>query len=260
MKPKNLEKINASFALQAPHFESDTANFTKEDYLNYTIASIGLDKKMNVLEAAAGTCVCGRSFAPLVQSVVCLDATLPMLQIGRQEAEKQHLNNITFVKGYAEELPFLDDSFDLVFSRLAFHHFADVSTAFSEMVRVLKPGGKLVLIDLTAPEETLRTTKDEIEMMRDPSHVKTLSQTELLALYQNDNFSIAKCETTKMPHNLENWLAFTRTPEDIRKKIRQRMQAELDGQAKTGFAPYLKDKDIYFDQNWCLLLGIKPAM
>ena len=46
-----------------------------------------------------------RSFAPLVQSVVCLDATPAMLQIGKQEAEKSHLNNMTFVKGYAEELP-----------------------------------------------------------------------------------------------------------------------------------------------------------
>ena len=79
-----------------------------------------------VLEVAAGTCACGRSFAPLVQTVVCLDATLPMLQIGKREATNSHLNNMVFVKGYAEELPFLDDSFDVVFSRLAFHHFIDI--------------------------------------------------------------------------------------------------------------------------------------
>ena len=57
-----------------------------------------------------------------------------MLRIGQQEADKEHLSNMVFVKGYAEELPFLDNSFDIVFSRLAFHHFTDVTAVFSEMV------------------------------------------------------------------------------------------------------------------------------
>ena len=65
---------------------------------------------------------------------ICLDATVPMLRIGQQEADKEHLSNMVFVKGYAEELPFLDNSFDIVFSRLAFHHFTDVTAVFSEMV------------------------------------------------------------------------------------------------------------------------------
>ena len=105
MKPANLEAIQHSFTMQAPNFESKTVNFSKEEYLNYTISRVAPKGQDSVLEVAAGTCACGRSFAPLVQSVVCLDATPSMLQIGKQEAEKSHLNNMTFVKGYAEELP-----------------------------------------------------------------------------------------------------------------------------------------------------------
>ena len=123
MKPENIEKINRSFEIQAPNFESKSVNFTKEEYLNYTISRVSPNGQDSVLEVAAGTCACGRSFSPLVQSVVCLDATPSMLQIGKQEAEKNHLNNMVFVKGYAEELPFLNDSFSIVFSRLAFHPF-----------------------------------------------------------------------------------------------------------------------------------------
>ena len=129
-----------------------------------------------VLEVAAGTCACGRAFAPLVQTVVCLDATAPMLQVGKKEAQESHLDNMVFVKGYAEELPFLDNSFDIVLSRLAFHHFTDTDNVFREMVRVLKPGGKLILIDMEAADEPLRKTEDEIETLRDPSHVKNLSR------------------------------------------------------------------------------------
>ena len=53
---------------------------------------------------AAGTCICGRNLAPLVNSVVCLDATPAMLKIGRDIAEKERLTNIQFVQGYAEAI------------------------------------------------------------------------------------------------------------------------------------------------------------
>lgn len=139
MKPSNLEAIQRSFEKQAVNFESKAVNFSKEEYLDYTLSCVQPDKSDALLEVAAGTCVCGRSFAPFVQKVVCLDATVPMLQIGKTEAKRCHLDNIVFIKGYAEELPFLDEDFDIVFSRLAFHHFPDINNAFSEMTRVLKP-------------------------------------------------------------------------------------------------------------------------
>ena len=79
---------------------------------------------------------------------------------------------LSLIHIYAERLPFLDDGFDIVISRLAFHHFANPKRCFSEMARVLKPGGKLVVIDMEAAEETLRAVEDEIETLRDPSHMR----------------------------------------------------------------------------------------
>lgn len=80
-------------------------------------------KTDHVLEVAAGTCICGRAFAPFVHEVICLDVTPAMLAVGKMQAEKQAYNNMMFVTGDAEELPFLDYSFDVVISRLAFHIF-----------------------------------------------------------------------------------------------------------------------------------------
>ena len=90
MKPENLEAVNRSFTIQAPNFERREVRFTKEEYLNFTLSCVAPSKEDTVLEVAAGTCVCGRSFAPYVQSVVCLDATLAMLQVGKQAAEAEH--------------------------------------------------------------------------------------------------------------------------------------------------------------------------
>lgn len=77
-----------------------------------------------VLEVAAGIYACGRALAPLAGNVVCLDMTPAMLSVGKAEAEKANFSNMTFVRGDAMELPFWDNSFDIVLSRLAFHLFS----------------------------------------------------------------------------------------------------------------------------------------
>ena len=258
MIPENLEILNRSFTVQAPNFDSKSFNFTKKEYLDYTVDAASPVRTDIVLEVAAGTCAYGRAFAPLVQTVVCLDATASMLQVGKKEAQESHLDNMVFVKGYAEELPFLDNSFDIVLSRLAFHHFTDTDSVFREMVRVLKPGGKLVLIDMEAADEPLRKTEDEIETLRDPSHVKNLSREEMLKLYYDNCLSVEKNEITEMQVHLSDWLELTKTAEPIRAKIIEKMENDIGGKEKTGFNPYQTEKDICFNQSWILTLGKKP--
>ncbi|ARQ45869.1 class I SAM-dependent methyltransferase [Oxalobacter formigenes] len=255
MKPTNIGAIHLSFGMQAEEFEKPGMNFSNRDYLDYCVRTIEPASTDSVLEVAAGTCACGRSLAPFAQTVTCLDTTPAMLEVGKKEAEKNRLNNMVFIKGQAEELPFPDSSFDIVISRLAFHHFPDTRLPFQEMTRVLKTGGKLVLIDMEAPEEPLRATRDKIESMRDPSHVKNLNQAELLKLFADQSLSIIKCEKTKIPVSLQNWLELTKTPDVTRTKIMNDMKSDMNGQAKTGFSPYLNENDIFFYQNWIMLIG-----
>ena len=113
------------------------------------------------------------------------------------------------------------------------------------------------MIDMEAADEPLRKTKDEIETLRDPSHVKNLSKAEMLSLFETHGLAVEKSETTEMPQRLENWLALTQTPATIHEKIRQRMQADITGHDKTGFSPYLKNNDIFFNHKWGLTIGRK---
>lgn len=257
MKSSNQAVIQKAFTQQASGFESSRMNFTKQDYLDYAISKISPSKSDSVLEVAAGTCICGRAIAPYTGSVTCLDLTPAMLSKGKTEAEKCGIPNISFVLGDAAELPFLDNSFDVVLSRLAFHHFPDVEQPFAEMVRVLKPGGRLVMIDLEAPEENLRHIEDEIEIMRDPSHVHNLSKAEMLRLYEKHGIFVKFCETVKMPMKLQNWMEHTQTPQDTQADIIARMKEDINGGAKTGFYPYQSNGEIQFDHRWVLIVGTK---
>ena len=259
MKSQNSTQIQEAFTQQAADFESRKMNFSKQDYLNYAIARVAPKSTDTLLEAAAGTCACGRAFAPHVRSVTCLDMTKAMLDVGKAAAEQAQLQNMTFTEGDVIELPFADDSFDIVFSRLAFHHFPEPEAPFSEMVRVLKPGGKLVMIDMAAAEESLRNSEDVLETLRDPSHVRNLSQAEMLSLYEKRGLAIDCCETVPMTVNLDNWMDHTATPSEAQALIRARMEADLAGGTPTGFYPYRREAAIMFDQRWVLIIGQKPV-
>ena len=258
-QPANIEKIHSSFSAQAKDFESERMNFSKQEYLDYTIRAIQARKTDALLDAAAGTGACGRSLSPLVASVVCLDATAAMLQQGRAMAEAGGLSNIRFVQGYVEQIPYPDAAFDIVITRLAFHHFPEMERPFMELHRVLKPGGKLVIIDMEAAEEDLRDREDRIETMRDPSHVKNRSRGEFAALYERYGYSVKKMEHTDIAVSLDAWMDLTQTPEKIRRQIAGLMEAELSGGERTGFSPRREGGALWFNQRWLLMLGVKGA-
>ena len=98
-------------------------------------------------------------------------------------------------------------------------------------------------------------TEDEIETLRDPSHVKNLSKNELLELFASRGLQVEQCETTEMQQRLKSWLALTKTPEPVQREITERMKSELAGKEKTGFSPYMENGEICFHQKWLLMIG-----
>ena len=69
----NAKAIQASFTRQAENFETKAMSFSKQEYLEHTVSCANPKKTETVLEVAAGTCVCGRSLAPLVQKMCIRD-------------------------------------------------------------------------------------------------------------------------------------------------------------------------------------------
>lgn len=257
MISSNAKRIQESFTEQAKNFETKSMNFTKQEYLEHMVSCVNPQNSNTVLEVAAGTCICGRSLAPFVKNVTCLDMTTAMLGVGKAEADKQGLCNINFVQGDAENLPFSDNSFDIVISRLAFHHFSNPKRCFSEMARVLKKGGKLVVIDMEATEEPLRNTEDEIETLRDPSHMRNLSKDEFTEMFRENHLTITTMDCTKISVSLSAWLALTNTPAEISADILKRLTDEIKGGYLTGFRPYRKKDEIYFNHRWLMMIGVK---
>jgi ubiquinone/menaquinone biosynthesis C-methylase UbiE len=123
------------------------------------------------------------AIAPHVRRVIATDITEPMLAAAAEFIRSRGASNVDFLLADAENLPFPPDAFDLATCRTAAHHFPDPARFVAEVVRVLRPGGLLLLQDQVTPED--RETAEWItafEKRRDPSHNRALSRSEWLAL------------------------------------------------------------------------------
>src|SRR5512132_96383 len=104
----------------------------------------GMRRYERSLEIGAGTGYFSLNMlqAGVVGDAVCTDISPRMLDALQANARRLELD-VTTVACDAEELPFEDDSFDLVFGHAVLHHLPDLDRAFGEFRRVLRPGGRL---------------------------------------------------------------------------------------------------------------------
>ena len=114
-----------------------TADFIYDRY-------VGSDKV--VLDLGAGTGIPGYHLAIRGANYIAGDASIEMLSVFKEFAEKADLNNVTFLVMNALNIPLPDDSIDVVTVRAVFHHIKDYKKVISEIRRILKPSGCLLLI------------------------------------------------------------------------------------------------------------------
>ena len=125
-----------------------------------------------LLDVATGTGNTALALAPLVLRVIGLDVASGMLDQARVRAQAENVENVEFITGSAEELPFPDAQFSLVVSRHAPHHFHDLDKFLREVRRVLKPQGRFVVADQISPSAQVMDWVDRWERTRDPSHFR----------------------------------------------------------------------------------------
>ena len=158
-KQDKSEDVQAMFASIAPTY----------DLLNRTL-SMGVDRlwrkeavalalahdPQRILDVATGTADFAielKQAAPRAE-VVGSDFVPEMLEIGREKVQARGLE-ITLEQGDALNLPYPDGSFDVVTCSFGFRNFADYARGFAEMWRVLRPGGRVVILEFPPPKKDL---------------------------------------------------------------------------------------------------------
>ncbi|WP_018948227.1 bifunctional demethylmenaquinone methyltransferase/2-methoxy-6-polyprenyl-1,4-benzoquinol methylase UbiE [Thioalkalivibrio sp. ALMg11] len=130
----------------------------------YTLERAGVRPSMKILDLAGGTGDLAGAFAPRVgpkgQIVVC-DINASMLEAGRDRMlDEGHVGNLEFVQADAEQLPYPDDHFDRVTIAFGLRNVTRKERALAEMRRVIKPGGRVLILEFSQPMAPLRPMYD----------------------------------------------------------------------------------------------------
>jgi arsenite methyltransferase len=97
-------------------------------------------------------------------SVTGLDMTPEMLRKARAAAAEMGATNVAFIEGEAESLPFEDESFDVVISNGVIDLISDKDAVFSEIHRVLRPGGRIQIADVTIQNPVSEKGRRKIDL------------------------------------------------------------------------------------------------
>ncbi|MBI3885571.1 MAG: class I SAM-dependent methyltransferase [Opitutae bacterium] len=143
--------VNQLFDAGAPHYDLVVDwGFLRSGahYRRTTQLKHGLKPGDCLLDVACGTGLVAVEAAKILgtaANITCLDPSAGMLAVARTKLDAR------FVQGRAEALPFPDNSFDFLTMGYALRHVTDLETTFREYRRVLKPGGKLLILEVTKP-------------------------------------------------------------------------------------------------------------
>jgi len=156
-KDSRRERVDQMFDSSAEHYDwiCNVMSFGSGTwYRRQALLRAGLQSGMKVLDVGAGTGVISLLSQEIVGDdgvVVALDPSKGMLS----EAKASGVKRTTM--GLGEALPFPDDSFDMLTMGFALRHVADLRKTFEEYRRVLKPGGKILLLEISRPDSRLAT-------------------------------------------------------------------------------------------------------
>lgn len=247
--------VAANYATSAGHSDADA--------LAALVALVDPKPSDAVLDIATGAGSVALAFAPRVARVVAFDLTPAMLDQVRTRAAERNLANVETAEGAAEALPFPDASFEVVTVRLAPHHFADIRAAVQEMARVAKPGGKVLVVDTTAPEdEMLDHEINAIEVLRDASHVRNYRPSQWRAMLAEAGLTVVEEKvdvyTDGAAVDFDDWVRRIRTPEDRVTELRHRFQS-ASPKLRQALRLEISGPRISFVLPQVTLLATKPA-
>jgi len=171
--------IVAQFSKQAIPFTQVPGHY---DAMRILLEMSGVAPEDEVLDVACGPGMVACEFARHAGRVTGVDITPAMIEQAKKRQREQNQSNLDWKVGEAVPLPYDDNSFSLVITRYSFHHLLSPELALAEMIRVCRPGGRVLVADVAvAPEKS--AAYDRLEILRDPSHTHALTRDEFAELF-----------------------------------------------------------------------------
>jgi len=247
--------VNAQFGARAASYLKSAVHAAGAD-LDALAGLVHGHGGARVLDLGCGAGHVSFAVAPHVREVVACDLSPEMLSVVAEAARERGFANIVTRESVAESLPFPEASFDFVLSRYSTHHWGDLDAGLREIARVLKPGGTVAIADSVSPgTPRLDTFLQAIELLRDPSHVRSRSWAEWQETLARAGLSTLSARAFRIRLEFAAWIARMRTP-----KIQADAIRALEAAMEESVVAYFDiGPDGSFDLDTALFEAVKPA-
>jgi len=217
----------------------------------------GINKQDTVLDVACGPGLLTSSLAPCVRQITGIDLVPAMIEQAKKLQSQKKLSNMTWKVGDVLPLPYSDNSFSIVVTRYSFHHFLDPQAVMKEMLRVVKPHGKVAVVDVFTNSKAQSDAYDELEKLRDPSHVHALFLAEFREMISKAGFAHPQERFYKIDIKLEEQYKSPSLKENDLEMIRRAVVDDI-GKDRLGWGAHRKGDEIYLSYPTAVFVGEKP--
>ncbi len=242
---EQLGRIQRQFRRQADAYER-LASVTDAAALARLVAVSDAGAKDRVLDVACGPAFLTMTFAERCAAVVGVDGTDVFLDHARAAARRRGFGNLRFVLGDVERMPIADRVFDVAACRAAFHHFPKPDLVLREMVRVTRPGARLLIADQVSSEDPAKAAlHNEIERLCDPTHARALAESELREMFACLGLTVAFRGQSTIDYSVAEWMSHGGPAPDVAREIERTMHGSIDGD-RAGLAVRVEDGELRF--------------
>lgn len=221
--------IMDQFSKQAVPFSKKVPAHSNEAAFKLIIGAMGINKQDTVLDVACGPGMLTCAVAKFARNVTGIDLVPAMIKQARLLQREKKLSNLDWKIGDVSKLPFADASFSAVLTRFSFHHFLKPQMVLKEMIRVAKAKGKIGVVDVFTTSPDHSHLHNLLEKLRDDSHVKALSLSELKEMAKGAGLANVKTKFYRLEIELEQQLKASFPKPGDADKIRQLVMNDKDG-------------------------------
>jgi ubiquinone/menaquinone biosynthesis C-methylase UbiE len=250
------EDVRARFAPVAANYAR--AKFHSSSALLREVLDLAQPKPTDLaLDVATGTGNTALALAPFVRHVVGVDLTREMLDQACRLTSERNVANAEWVLGDACRLPFAGETFDLYTVRAAPHHFHDFDAFLGEALRVLKPGCDAAFVDCSPPAAA-REVMHEVEVRRDPSHVRSLTVPEWTERLERAGFVVEVAQGRELDWDFDDWMGNMAVPPALAAELAEVIES-AEGEARRQLHPERRDGKLWHAYWHCLIRARKPG-